>query len=255
MAPAGLRIGFLGAGKMATALAQGWLKAGLVEPARLSASDPLPPARTAFAQATGATALDRNLDVVTRSDVILLAVKPQQMDALLAEIRPALTPQHLIVSIAAGITLSHMADALGDDRRIVRVMPNTPCLVGASASAFAAGPKPRPRTSSSSNACSTASARRIAVPETLLDAVTGLSGSGPAFVFVMIEALSDGGVRMGLPRDVGDAAGRPDASSAPRRWCSKRACIPASSRTWSPAPAAPPSPACTPSNAAACGRR
>jgi len=199
---AGARIGFLGAGKMATALARGWLQAGLVSAMRVGASDPLPAAREAFTQATGVKAADDNLAVVQNSDVVILAVKPQNMDALLEEIRPALTSRHLIVSIAAGIPIGHLATGLGFDSRIIRVMPNTPCLVGASASAFAAAPTATAQDVELVTRLLGSVGKAIQVPERLLDAVTGLSGSGPAYVAVIIEALSDGGVRMGLPRDV-----------------------------------------------------
>jgi pyrroline-5-carboxylate reductase len=197
-----LRIGFLGAGRMATALAQGWIKAGLVTPDRVCAADPVPAARTTFAQETGAAALTANRDVVGQSDIVVLAVKPQQMAELLQEIQPAVLPRHLFVSIAAGITLFQLTAGLGAKSRIVRVMPNTPCLVGASASAYTAGPNATPADADLVACLLNAVGRAFAVPEKLLDAVTGLSGSGPAFVFVMIEALSDGGVRMGLPRDL-----------------------------------------------------
>jgi pyrroline-5-carboxylate reductase len=196
------RIGFLGAGKMATALAAGWLKAGLAAPGRLCASDPVPAARDAFHQATGATVHGDNLRVAAASDVLVLAVKPQQMADVLKELRPALQPQHLVVSIAAGVTLRQLADGLGDTCRLVRVMPNTPCLVGASASAFAASASANPADVQLVERLLNSVGRAVQVPEKLLDAVTGLSGSGPAFVFVVIEALSDGGVRMGLPRDL-----------------------------------------------------
>jgi pyrroline-5-carboxylate reductase len=203
MADAGAGIGFLGAGKMATALARGWLDAGLADRQRLIASDPLPQARDAFAQAAaGAAVTDQNLAVVRQSEVLILAVKPQNMAALLAEIAPALTPRHLVVSIAAGITLGQLAAALGGERRLIRVMPNTPCLVGASASAYAVGARATAADEALVDRLLSSVGKAIRVPEKLLDAVTGLSGSGPAYVAVVIEALSDGGVRMGLPRDV-----------------------------------------------------
>jgi pyrroline-5-carboxylate reductase len=106
------------------------------------------------------------------------------------------------VSIAAGITLHQLAEGLGPDRRLIRVMPNTPCLVGASASAFAPGPGASEQDVRLVDQLLNAVGRAFLLSEKLLDAVTGLSGSGPAFVFVLIEALSDGGVRMGLPRDI-----------------------------------------------------
>ena len=198
-------IGFLGAGQMATALARGWLAAGLLDPEASLASDPFPEARSRFQEATGVRTTADNLRVVEACDVVVLAVKPQTMTALLAEVRPATADRHLVVSIAAGITLRQLAEGLGPDRRLVRVMPNTPCLVCASAAGFAAGPAAQPEDVERVGRLFNAVGRAFAVPEHLLDAVTGLSGSGPAFVYVMIEALSDGGVRMGLPRDVATA--------------------------------------------------
>ncbi|MCS6849536.1 MAG: pyrroline-5-carboxylate reductase [Gemmataceae bacterium] len=196
------RIGFLGAGQMATALAQGWLAAGVVSRERLRASDPAAAARDAFAHATGVPAIAANGPVVADSDVLVLAVKPQSMPAVAAELRPLLGPQHLVVSIAAGVSLRQLADSLGDHGRIVRVMPNTPCLVGACAAGYAAAAGATAADVALVDRLFNAVGRAFALPESLLDAVTGLSGSGPAFVYVMIEALSDGGVRVGLPRDV-----------------------------------------------------
>jgi pyrroline-5-carboxylate reductase len=200
-----LGIGFLGAGQMATALARGWLDAGLLDPTRSRASDPYPEARSHFQQATGVAAVADNREVVTRCDLLVLAVKPQTIDGLLAEVRPNLADRHLLVSIAAGVSLTKLATGLGGNRRIVRVMPNTPCLVGASAAGIAAGPGASREDAGLVERLFNAVGKAFVLPEHLLDAVTGLSGSGPAFVYVMIEALSDGGVRMGLPRDVATA--------------------------------------------------
>jgi pyrroline-5-carboxylate reductase len=199
-----LRIGFIGAGRMATALAQAWLKAGLVRAEGLRASDPIAEARDAFAKATGATALLENGQVVADSNAIILAVKPQQMNEVLGEIRPwVIAAEPLLISIAAGVSIDSISERLDiHGCGIVRVMPNTPCLVGASASAYAGGPGATDDDLRLVDRLFNAVGRAFAVPENLLDAVTGLSGSGPAFVFVIIEALSDGGVRMGLPRDL-----------------------------------------------------
>ena len=197
-----LRIGFLGAGKMATALGQGWIHSGLVVPQDVCASDPIAAAREHFTNSTGAAAFADNPRVATQSDVLVLAVKPQNLPELLREIKPALQDRHLLISIAAGITLRQISEALGADRRLIRVMPNTPCLVGASASAFAAAATATPADVQLTERLLGSVGRAMQVPEKLLDAVTGLSGSGPAFVAVMIEALADGGVRMGLPRDL-----------------------------------------------------
>lgn len=196
------RIGFLGAGKMATALAQGWLAAGLAKTDRVLASDPLPQARQAFAADTGCRTTADNREAVAAADLLIVAVKPQSMKALLAEIRPIVAPRHLIVSVAAGVTLRQLADGLGADRRLIRVMPNTPCLVGASAAGYSAAETAAAEDVALVDRLLNAVGHAFRLPESLLDAVTGLSGSGPAFVYVIIEALSDGGVRVGLPRDV-----------------------------------------------------
>jgi pyrroline-5-carboxylate reductase len=199
------RIGFLGAGKMAAALARGWNIAGLVPLDRILASDPLRSAQEAFQSVTGCRAIGDNREVVAASDVLLLAVKPQSMSELLAEIRPAVTARHLIISIAAGITLRLLSDGLGKERRLVRVMPNTGCLVSASASAYCASESATEEDVALVHRLLNAVGKAVPLPEKLLDAVTGLSGSGLAFVYVVIEALSDGGVRVGLPREVATA--------------------------------------------------
>jgi pyrroline-5-carboxylate reductase len=196
------RIGFLGGGKMAGALVKGLLEARLTTADRVTASDVLPEARQALANATGIQAFAENRAVVERSDLLILAVKPQVMAQVLAEIKPVVTVRQLIVSIAAGVTLRQLSEGLGADRRIIRVMPNTPCLVGASASGYCLGSAATPDDGVLVDRILNAVGRAYRLPENLLDAVTGLSGSGPAFVAVMVEALSDGGVRMGLPRDV-----------------------------------------------------
>ena len=197
------KIGFVGAGQMARALAAGFVKAGLVQPSQILASDVAPAAVEALRQAVpGARAVPSNTALAAEADVLLLAVKPQQIPAVLAELRPALKPNHLVISIAAGVRLAALGKGLGESVRLVRVMPNTPCLVGKSASGYCLG-----ATTSAADGALVAEllgavGRAFAVDEKQLDAVTGLSGSGPAFVFLVIEALSDGGVRMGLTRDV-----------------------------------------------------
>ncbi|VTS01903.1 pyrroline-5-carboxylate reductase [Tuwongella immobilis] len=199
-----IQIGFLGSGQMATALASAWKRAGLMHESSL-ASDPIAVARERFTQTTGLQAVASNLEVAQRAELIILAVKPQMLPALLNEIRPALTPAQVIVSIAAGITLRQLSEQLGTTTRLIRVMPNTPCLVNASATGIAASPSATADDLAMVSTLFNAVGRAFVLAEPLLDAVTGLSGSGPAFVYLMIEAMSDGGVRMGLPRDVATA--------------------------------------------------
>jgi pyrroline-5-carboxylate reductase len=199
------RWGFIGAGRMATALIRGMLGAGTARLETISASDPLETARRALAAETGVTVVASNRAVVERSNVLVLAVKPQSMTEVLGDLRPVVTREHLVISIAAGVSLATIGQGLGPDRRLARVMPNTPALIGAGASGFCLGVNALPSDEAVVLSCLEAVGRAFRVPESLLDAVTGLSGSGPAFVYVMIEALSDGGVRVGLPRDVATA--------------------------------------------------
>ena len=197
-----LTIGFLGAGRMATALAQGFVKAGIVRPGQIFASDVIPAARKNFGAATGARICVSNEDVLQAASVLFLAVKPQQAAEVLAEMHPHFTPRHLLISIAAGLTLGKMESALPAKARVIRVMPNTPALVGASASGFACGKSATASDAKLAERLLTAVGIAAQVKEAQLDAVTGLSGSGPAYVYQFIEALSDGGVASGLPRDL-----------------------------------------------------
>ncbi|MFO0954509.1 MAG: pyrroline-5-carboxylate reductase [Isosphaeraceae bacterium] len=199
------RWGFLGSGKMATALIQGMIRTGTTRPEAVSASDPLDAARAALAAGAGVHVSGSNLEVVERSTVVVLAVKPQSMPALMDEIRHGLSAHHLVISIAAGVSLSTLRAGLGADRRLVRVMPNTPALVGEGASAYCMGTHATPADEDIVRSCLVAVGQAHRVNESLLDAVTGLSGSGPAYAYLIIEALSDGGVRAGLPRDVATA--------------------------------------------------
>lgn len=197
-----LSIGFIGAGKMATALATGFLRARLVGPNQIIASDPVEVARKNFSRETGAKTSRSNLDVVKLSNVIVLAVKPDQANTVLEEIRSALTPEQLLVSIVAGLTTAKIEATVGQAVRVIRVMPNTPALVRASATAFAPGKFATAQDNALVARLFGAVGVAVEVKESLLDAVTGLSGSGPAYVYQFIEALSDGGVACGLPRDV-----------------------------------------------------
>jgi pyrroline-5-carboxylate reductase len=203
MSDGGTKTGFLGAGRMATALARAWTAAGRLSADRVLASDPVPSARDAFHQETGCSVTPDNRAVAQHADLLVLAVKPQTMNALLAEVRDLVERRNpLVVSIAAGVTLSQLQASLSPRTRLVRVMPNTPCLVNASASGFSAGQHASPADVALVQGLLDTVGRAFSLPEPLLDAVTGLSGSGPAFVYLVIEAMADGGVKAGLPRDV-----------------------------------------------------
>jgi pyrroline-5-carboxylate reductase len=195
-------VGFLGAGKMAGALAQGFVRAGLVSAKQIIASDPIAAAAASFARQTGGKTTAFNPDVVKFAKVLVLSVKPDQVQTVLAEIRASFTEAHLLISIAAGVPLAKLEAGLDSGARVIRVMPNTPALVGASASAFAAGKFATAADAELAQSLLSSVGLALQVKEPLLDAVTGLSGSGPAYIYLVIEALSDGGVAAGLPRDV-----------------------------------------------------
>jgi pyrroline-5-carboxylate reductase len=198
-------IGFIGAGQMARALARGFVSAGLVTGERIVAFDPVTDALDSFAaEVKGVVRAKSNNDVLERSQVVFLAVKPQSMPSVMRELAGKFSADKLVVSIAAGVTLAKLADGLKTER-IIRVMPNTPALVGHGASAYSLGAGATKDDGQLASQLLGAVGIAFVVDEKLLDAVTGLSGSGPAFVYVMIEALSDGGVRMGLPREIAAA--------------------------------------------------
>ncbi len=197
-----LKIGFLGAGKMASALAKGFVASKIVTPQQIMASDVMEPARAAFAKEVGAAVAASNAEVMRFANVLILAVKPDQVANVLEEIQPLCTDEHLFISIAAGIPLTQLEAAFPIPARVIRVMPNTPALVGAGASGYALGSHATAEDGKLAQQLLSAVGVAFAVKESLLDAVTGLSGSGPAYVFQIIQAMSDGGVAAGLPREV-----------------------------------------------------
>jgi pyrroline-5-carboxylate reductase len=204
MTKAGLeksKIGFIGCGAMARALAGGLIDAG-VAASQIFASDPFASARSQFEEAIGAKTFDDNAQVVSQADVIVLAVKPGAVSSVLEELDPALAARPLWISIAAGVPLEKLESALPAGARIVRTMPNTPALVGAGATAYFPASSVTETDLQLTEAILEAAGWCWRAPnEGLLDAVTGLSGSGPAYVFLILEALADAGVRQGLPRD------------------------------------------------------
>jgi len=199
----GRTVGFLGGGAMAEALIGGLRARGLA-PEQLRAADPDPGRRALLQERHGVGASAENAEVVAGSDLLVIALKPGVVAGALAELRGRRgldLARPLWISIAAGIPLDRLEAAL-PGARIVRAMPNTPCLVGAGATAFFAGANVATAERAAARALFEAVGTCWEAPsEGLLDAVTGLSGSGPAYVFVFMEALGDAGVRMGLPRE------------------------------------------------------
>ncbi len=189
---------------MARSLALGFVRAGLVEGNQIIACDPSKAAAdTLAAEIPGAVIAHTNDRVLADADAVFLAVKPQHVDTVAAGLGSNFE-ETLLVSIAAGVNIARLTELFGTER-IIRVMPNTPCLIGQCAAGFHAGDGASEADRFLVRQLLDAVGLAFELDEKLLDAVTGLSGSGPAFVYIMIEALSDGGVRMGLPRHVATA--------------------------------------------------
>ena len=193
-------IGFIGAGNMAEALVRGLVRGNHVAPDKIMASAPRQDRLDELAKAYGIHVTTNNRDVVAHAAVIVLSIKPQIADKVLREVGEHLKPGTLIVSICAGVSTETIEAAVADGVRVVRAMPNTPALVGAGATAIAAGAQASEADLATARALFDAVGITVALDESHLDAVTGLSGSGPAYVFLILEALSDAGVKVGLSR-------------------------------------------------------
>ena len=198
-APSPKKVGFIGAGNMAGALIKGVLGAGLYAPDDIVASDAVPGQLRRVTRRYRVAGTRDNRALVRRAETVVLAVKPQIIETVLAEIRPAVTPAKRFVSIAAGVPLKRLERGLGPDARVIRVMPNTPALLGKSMTVVVRGTRATPADEKLALAFFRGVGDALAVrDEKLLDAVTGLSGSGPAYVYLFAEALIAGGVKKGL---------------------------------------------------------
>lgn len=197
-----LRVAILGAGKMGGILLQAFLKNNLLLPDQLVATVQHPDRALALSAQFGIDVSTGNLAAARQADVILLGVKPIQVPAVLAEILPALTPSKLLLSFAASVKTRAIEDAAGCDLPVIRAMPNTPALLSAGATALCSGRFVTPEQIALAQRIFNTVGRTVVVEEKHMDAVTGLSGSGPAFLYIIIEALAEAGVNVGLPRDV-----------------------------------------------------
>jgi len=196
------RLAFIGGGNMAEALLRGILTSKRVRPDEVLATD-IREDRLAYLRTTyHIETSTSNADAAGAAETVLLAVKPQVMSRALDDLRKVVTEQQLLISIAAGISTASIGEAFLRPMRIVRVMPNTPALVLEGVSALARGAHATPQDLDTARSLLEAVGTVVVVDEPLMDAVTGLSGSGPAYVFLVIEALSDAGVKLGLPRNV-----------------------------------------------------
>lgn len=195
-----MKLGVIGCGKMGMALVSGAIKAGVVRPEDVLGVDVIPVAREYFQKNTGARVTAEIAEVIKASSVILLCTKPQDAFGAMSGISAEGGNGKLLVSIAAGVTLENLEKNAPGGIRVARTMPNTPALVGKGASAFCLGSRCEDEDGDTVRALLSSVGLAVQVPEKLMDAVTGLSGSGPAYVYLVIEALADGGVRAGLPR-------------------------------------------------------
>lgn len=196
-----MKLGFLGCGKMASALVGGVVESGLCPADSILVNDCVPAAAESLSQKTGVTVVADAAALAASVDALVLCVKPADALGALRGMGGALTGK-LVISIVAGLSLARLEEAAGKEARVVRVMPNTPALIHQGAAAFATGAAATAEDAKLVTQIFSAVGRVAQVKEPLLDAVTGLSGSGPAYVYLVIEALADGGVLMGLPRDL-----------------------------------------------------
>ena len=198
----GLKVAIIGAGKMGGILLQAFLKNNLVAAEQIFGTVQHPDRAQALSVQFGVEVTTDNLAAAGQADVILLGVKPIQVPDLMLQIRPALTPQKLVLSIAASVTTRSIEDAAGCDLAVIRAMPNTPAMIAAGVTALCSGRFVSPQQMAMAQRIFQTVGRTVVVDEKHMDAVTGLSGSGPAFLYIIIEALAEAGVNVGLPRDI-----------------------------------------------------
>ena len=193
-------IGFIGAGNMAEALIRGLVRGNHVAPDRIAASGPRRERLDELQARYKIDVTTDNREVARRCGLVVLSIKPQIFDKVLREIGDQLKPGTLVISIAAGVDTATIEASVADGVRVVRAMPNTPALVGAGATAVSAGKHASETDLATARALFDAVGITVELDESQLDAVTGLSGSGPAYIFLILEALADAGVKVGLAR-------------------------------------------------------
>ena len=200
----GQNIGFIGGGQMAEALVRGILASGLKTPDTLFVVEPDPARSDYLCRQYSINSVQSPERLCQSCTILLAAIKPQLAADVLAVYSPSITSSHLLLSIMAGVPLQVLAKAIGKPVRLIRAMPNTPALVLAAATAFSPNAEATEEDRKTAHVLFSAIGTSVEIPERLLDAVTGLSGSGPGYVFTFIEALIDGGVLAGLPRPVAE---------------------------------------------------
>ncbi|HUI30795.1 MAG TPA: pyrroline-5-carboxylate reductase [Candidatus Acidoferrales bacterium] len=195
-------IGIIGAGHIGAAVIGGLIKAKLTSPKNIIASRRSEDNLAELAKIFGIHTTTDNKKVAKSSDIIVLAIKPMNSRDVLNEIKELITPSQVIISVMAGIRTSFINSILGVECPVIRTMPNTPVLVDSGATAISKGKFAGEEHLKIAHAIFKSIGTVEVVPENLLDAVTGLSGSGPAYIYMVIEAMTDGGVKMGIPRQI-----------------------------------------------------
>lgn len=195
-------LGLIGVGNMGTALLKGVLSSNTIEKEKTVIYDVREDVIKNRIQEFNVKAVSSNTELVQQVKFIIIAVKPQNIDSVLEEIGPKLSEDQILISIAAGVTLDYIKKYISKNIGLIRVMPNTPALVGEAASAIAHNKNITENDLKYVKKIFNSVGKVVELEEKHIDAVTGLSGSGPAYVFIIIEALADGGVKMGLPRNI-----------------------------------------------------
>jgi pyrroline-5-carboxylate reductase len=198
------KLAVIGGGRMGEAIVAGLLAAGAIAPASIVVAETAEARREALAAAHGLSAVCDASCAVLEADTVLLAVKPQVIDEVVAAIAPSLAEGALIVSVAAGVSTARLETSLPSGARVVRVMPNTPALVGAGMSVISGGASASDADVASVAALFDAIGSTVVLPEKLQNAATAVSGSGPAYIAIVIDAMARAGVRQGLARDVAE---------------------------------------------------
>lgn len=197
-------IGFIGGGMMAEALIRGFLNSKLYKPTEIFVSEPNGERRQYLEEFYGISTTPENLRVLQNRETVILAVKPQVMEGVLAEIKNSVTPNHLLITIAAGLTIEFYEKRLPHGTRLIRVMPNTCAIVGKAVSVLSKGSFALDEDLEFAKGLFSTVGLALTADERYMDAVTALSGSGPAYVALFVEALADAGVLVGLPRDLAE---------------------------------------------------
>ena len=198
----GKRVAVLGAGKMGGILVKAWLEKKLLAPALTSATVQHEERAIALAKKLGIPVGTDNVSAARNADIVFLCVKPQAVQGVVEEIRPHVGTDKLVISVAASVPTSHIEKALAGNVPVVRAMPNTPCAIGQGMTALCRGQHAGAEHLEVASALFNVVGRTVVVDEKHMDAVTGLSASGPAYIYIILESLAEAGVKVGLPRDI-----------------------------------------------------